>query len=339
MADSKRDKGVWLIAALFVAPVLGADVCVGSIYVRAARSELFEPTAGVVTRSEIAPGQQGAVVFDLEYTYTVGGRQHNGTKYHPQTHFSGGPWYWHAARDANPVGTQVTVHYDPNEPGTAYLATGLRPDVPFVLLLLTPFNLSIVIFWPVLIGPRLRAFAPALRRCVRRIPNGWRVRAAPNTLFLWTALVIFWLITIFGAFPSLVFFAVFTEFDRLPPWWVGIAVWVLFLTAAILLATRKSRRGLLHVNEHEGTVAFVHNKAWKVVTREKLLGLDIMTVWGRREKFGPDAYHAVLLRWRNTFDGQCSLQLAEYADRADADALANWLSERLDLSVEERDDV
>jgi hypothetical protein len=331
--DFNRDNGMWGILAFVSAVVLMLDEMLGSGFVEAVRSERFVTTPGTVTKSEIGRGGRGTVRFNVEYTYTVNGQQYTGTKYHVQPQLVGNR-YWFAARDANPVGAPVTVHFDPDEPAAAYLVPGLRPDVLFILWVLAPFNLFAGWFawagWAHLTGRR--AFDPALRRCVRAVPDGWRARPDPATRFLPSASAILLLLTFCGAF---VVGTYVTIWDDQAPWALPLVMWAGALTAAVVVAARTSRRALLHINELEGALTFRHAGARATVTRENVRDLTLITEI-RKEKSGTSEVRVVTLRWRDKFAREQQTVLAEYQNADDALALIAWLTVQLDLLTAEQ---
>src|SRR5262245_12299269 len=183
MIGPKDKQEAWIIASIVSVFILLPDVLLASGPVKAVRSESFEQTPGVVTRSEIAAGHKGSVDYEVEYIYTVNGQQYTSKEYHVQPQLLGNG-YWRAAHDNNPVGKQVTVYFDPDDPGTAYLVPGLRSDMLLVYWCLMPFNLLVAGLWWNAWNRSRRAFDPALRRCVRETPAGWLVRPDPTANFV-----------------------------------------------------------------------------------------------------------------------------------------------------------
>jgi hypothetical protein len=326
--DLKRERGAWGFALFWSAFMLFVDGMLGSGFVQAVRSECFATGPGVVTRSEIRQkGRRGASLI-LEYEYVVNGRPYTGTKYHVQPQFVGNE-YWIAARDANPVGAAVTVHYDPDDPATAYQAPGLRPDALMLVWCLTPFNLVMLglgwAAWGHLTGRR--EFDPSLRRCARPAPVGWLARPDPNTSFLISAFTFLLIVTFCGSFAWGLYVA---NVGLPPPWAVPLAAWALALPATALYATRASRRGVVHVNELEGAITFTHDEKRVTVPRERVTNIDAKAE-ARKAKSGLYEVQVVALRWRDEFDEPQATRLAEYRDSADAAALVAWLSERLNV--------
>jgi hypothetical protein len=199
--DFKRDQAVPGLFLAVLVVVLGADIFLGRYFAEAIRSDSFDTTPGVVTKSEMGRDSQRKPRFDVEYTYTVNGRQYTGTKYHVWPRLVGNK-YWFAARDAHPVGTPVTVYFDPDDPTNAYLSPGLGPDALFIAWFLAPFNLIMVgAVWAAWCRRRRpRCFDPALRRCVSPTRDGWWCRPHPQNRFRVVAFVALLLIMFVGYF-------------------------------------------------------------------------------------------------------------------------------------------
>ena len=326
--DFKRNRGAWGFALFWSAFVLIFDAFVVGGLIEAVRSEGFDTTPGVVTKSEIKRGRKGPVKFDVAFVYTVNAQRYTGTEYHVQPQFVSTD-YWFAARDANPVGAPVAVYYDPADPATACLAPGLRSDSLFLLWWLTPFNLVSVGFawagWGYLTGRR--GFDPALRRCVRKTSDGWLVRPDPGTRFIVLAFVCLLAITFCGCFVCMGYVMIF---DSPPPWALPLSMWAVVVAATVVFSGIESRRAWIHINELEDTITFRPARERVTVPRENILGLDITTEM-RRTKSGPCEVHAVTLRWRDTFDQEQPTRLVEFTEAEDAVALVAWLSERWKL--------
>jgi hypothetical protein len=327
--DLQRNNGAWG-ALPFALLLIGAfDVIIGVGVREGVRSESFDTAPGVVTKSDTKPGHKGSVDFKLEYTYAVNGQQFTGTKYHIQPQFVGNG-YWYAARDAHPVGTPVTVHFDPDDPDTAYLVPGLRADILFIIWFLTPFNLILVALVWVAIwhGFRRRSFDPRLRRCVRLTPDGWRVTPSPENGFWPIAGIALFAITFAGCFVALAYVMIF---DFPPPWVLPGLMWAVAVAGAVRCGIHYSRRECIRVNELERTITFLTDGQRPTVAREQILGIEV-TPETRKAKGGDYEVFAVSLRWRPDTGAENSTRLAAYGKRADADALAGWLRKHLEMA-------
>jgi hypothetical protein len=307
------------------------DGIIGSGFVETARSESFETVRGIVTRCELKRARKGGVSIDLEYEYTVNGQLFTGTKYHVGPQFVGNK-YWEAAHGSLPVGAQVMVYYDPDEARTACLVPGFRTDSLFLLWILTPFNLVMLGFlyeaiWYVM---GRRAFDPALSRCVWLSRDGYSARPHPDTQFVAKAFVILLGITFAGSFLA---GGYILAFDFPPPLWIPLAMWGLALGATVVFGERASWHALIHINELEGTIAFPVDWKRVIVIRSRVIGVEQTTEKRSKKELGEFEIFVVALRWRNDDDHEELTKLAEYDERADAEALANWLCEHLGLTA------
>jgi hypothetical protein len=330
----KLDNIAWAFGVFWAVVILVVDVFTGHNLIEAVRSEWFDTTPGIVTKSEITRDGRGRPTFEFEYTYTVNGQQFTGTKYDMQPHFVNNA-YFYAAHDANPVGAPVTVHYDPGEPTTAYLAPGVRSDFLFSLWWMTPFNLVWIGFawvaWWQFSG--CRRFDSALRRCVRQTQDGWIVRPDANTRFLHIAFLGLFAIMFCGCFASAAYAMIF-EFP--PPWCLPLLMWTVALTAPVILGRWGSNHWLIYFNELEGMLRFRHNEEWVTLPRADVLGIDLKTETRmmKRDAYEPPVPYEVViisLRWRDKSAKEQRTLLAEYASAEDAAALASWFTERLNL--------
>lgn len=326
MIDFKRDPGLWVAVLLWCAVCLFVDSLVGTGMARAVRSESFEQAPGVVTKSEITGGHKGGVDFDIEYTFVVNGQWFTGTEYHVQPQIVGNG-YWRAASESLPVGTVVTVHFDPRNPSDAVLVPGFRADQLLAVWMLMPFNLVMVgmlysVGWPV---RKRREFDPALTRCVRPTAAGWLVRVSPLNGVLPCTFFAFLGVSFVGFFVGIG--AAFL-FDGGAPLWFVIPLWVVGTSAAIWLGPRISHSEVLDINAHEGLITFPLLGGRRTVRFDQALGVDVVIEPRTKNRVQYDEF-IVRLRWRDDFDREQVTQLASYADRVNADALTGWLREHL----------
>ena len=335
MFDFKRNPGLWFFALFWSACTLVPDFLIGRVIVEAVRSAAFDTTPGVITRSDLCR-RRCEHPFDVEYTYTVNGRQYTGTKYEvgPQVRCDR---YWRAVRDANPVGTPVTVHFDPDDPQQAYLAPGLRPEMLLMVWWLMPFNLLMIgMLWGGLRGlSGRRAFDPALRRCVWRTRDGWVARTDPDATLPAAVCLVLFFITFWGSVALATYLAMF---EYPPPWWLSIMMWAAGLAGALALGAYASWEALIRVNEVEDTISFAAGM-WKYTTmaRERIRGVGIETETRKEicnEKEFEYEVFLVTIRWQNKFDCKEVTKLTDYENRADAEALAGWLREKTGLPQE-----
>src|SRR5262245_50236604 len=146
VGDEARRGGIPVLFAVFWS-VFVSLVCV-IIAAGAARqinSARWPTTTGTITASEIFGSRRNSWKF--EYTYTVAGQQHTGTKFaHDPMPIQGEQEVLRHV-SVYPVGASVTVSYNPFKPGEAVLQTGLRGCTLWIVLFLAPFVLVGMGMW------------------------------------------------------------------------------------------------------------------------------------------------------------------------------------------------
>jgi hypothetical protein len=326
--DFKREPGLWVLFVFWTVFFLFLDVkLIGKGLVLGLRSDSFPTAPGTVTKNKLIPNNKGSVRLELEYTYAVNGVPYIGTNYHipPQLVGDG---FWIEAHDAHPAGLAAPVYYDPHDPSTAFLRPGLRPDSLFILWLLTPFHLiTIAMAWAAWWAlANRREFDPALRRCAWERSDGWTARAKIATSPLAFAFLTLLAVTFAGSFVC----AGFTSLSNSPPqWWMPAGMWSAAFAVSVLIAVIGSRQLLVRVND-EG-IEFPVSCQRTRVERERVSGVTIATETRKSEKSSREV-SVVSLHWRT--DVEQSARIAVYNEPADAARLADWLRERLGLSVD-----
>lgn len=119
------------------------------------RTASGHPTvSAIITRSEVESkndderASQSTVTsshpFKVLYHYEVNGREYAGDKFHHGMH-AGGLKSARAIQARYPVGSRVSVHYNPDDPADSVIATGLRGADLLALLCMTPFNVVMLL--------------------------------------------------------------------------------------------------------------------------------------------------------------------------------------------------
>jgi len=139
-----------LFAALWSAATLAADAYIGEGIAGQLEARSFLTAPGVVTRSEIetSTDADGTTYLPLiEFAFTVADSRIRGTRVR-FTELGSTDADWARGIAAKyPVGTAVTVHYDPADPSRAILETGVSNLDLFMLLFLAPFNVIMAGAW------------------------------------------------------------------------------------------------------------------------------------------------------------------------------------------------
>jgi hypothetical protein len=324
--------------------VVVADAAVAYGVRTAVRSADWVPADGVVTRSELRTVRK-SLSLDLAYTYTADGREHTGRDRQP------GPVMFpnktlRQAHAALPVGTRVTVYHNPVDPAEAVLVPGLKPDVLLMLLALTPFNVIAAglgwAWWAAV--TRRRQFDPA--RDVRPTADGYAARLngfGPAGVFAIAVLAQ----SFAGIFLVIVLLHGAAEVPA--SWAVDGGIWAGILAVCGLFAwryrqpravvegldtltvpTTPTGRETTRVPRHE--VRAVGVKA----DTQVVFGGQTRTVTTRSVTRTTKEYKRPVFVVTLTLDParrQPELAFAQYPEQADAEAVAEWVRERLSLPV------
>jgi Protein of unknown function (DUF3592) len=317
--------GLVLFAVVWIGFIAVIDGVIAYQVRTAIRSTNWVPTEGVVTRSQLKVGRKNSVSFDLAYSYTVNGQQYTGREYQFGPAALPGE-KWHAVQAELPVGKRVTVYHDPEAPAQSVMNPGLQPDVLLILLFLTPFNLIAVglgwMCWGQFTGRR--EFDPA--RHVRPTPDGSGYAARLNGL---SPLAVFGMSLLAVSFVSIfvVVLLIHSSFGVPPSWPVDGGIWagILLLCGGIAWWNRHPREFVEGLETHTLPDTSTGKKTVQV-PRADVRDVQVDATIART-KGKPRTVHVVALQ---TADGP--VRFAEYPDRRDADALAEWVRERLGLS-------
>jgi hypothetical protein len=138
-----------VLGLLFSAVTLLFDGYLGGPAFQQLYALKYPATTGVVTHSGSAfvSGEEGGAYRpDIKYTYSVAGKEYQGTRLrYGQPAY--GPRTTQRIVDAYPVGKPVEVHYAPHDPTDAVLKAGLEGTDLFDAMFMLPFNLIMLGFW------------------------------------------------------------------------------------------------------------------------------------------------------------------------------------------------
>lgn len=144
-----------ILLLLFTVPWSGltllVDLHIGWAMIRQIRALGYSTVMGTVTHSSVVEEREGNEThgydFDIRYEYVVEGSQYNGSRYRYGSDSNGDRTGHYRILASFPVGGQVKVHYNPNDPGDAVLRTGIvAADIVLVMAML-PFNLMMLGLW------------------------------------------------------------------------------------------------------------------------------------------------------------------------------------------------
>jgi hypothetical protein len=119
----------------------------------------YQPVPGVIAQSRVEGCDSTRP--DFRYSYTVNGVNYTGDRYRCWTVASNDGSAEGIVKD-HPVGTPVTVYYNPDDPAASVLRTGIEGSDLYLAVLLTPFNIIMLggWWWAAKGFRRLRAGAP-----------------------------------------------------------------------------------------------------------------------------------------------------------------------------------
>ena len=146
--------------------ILGPAILVGGLigwgaalleYRTSLRSAAWPSVTGVVRASEVETSIQRrssgpnrtSYLFSLRYEYTVDSQTYEGDRIRFGGYGDGTREFADAAVARFPVGAEVTVYYDPDDPGEAVLERGANTSAaitPFAVLVLLPVGLGLFLF-------------------------------------------------------------------------------------------------------------------------------------------------------------------------------------------------
>ena len=285
------------------------------------RASRFPTTDGVITRSAVKTDRDkdGVYRLDVAYEYEVGGRRYTGTRY-SYTEIGTNTEAWDRIRDQLPVGTRVSVAYDPDAPAESLLRPGFTGFHLTLVWFLTPFNVIGIVGWVV---RARRGGDSADPRGAMRTATGWRVRLTDSGRIGCFA-VAFLGITFCGTFVWAL------GFGFNPPVWA--AGWG-YVVAVVVAGVVSSWSALpwLEVDEVARVVrlpapsleipfAVIHDV---IVTHEEKIDSDGDMSY---------KYHCELVR-SDAAPDEPPVRVTTYQQRSGAEALAAWLRERIMLTA------
>jgi hypothetical protein len=277
----------------------------------------YAATTGRITTSQVkttSDGDGDSHTLDVRYEYAVNGQKYVGDRYRYGM-IGTNDRTWKRVQKTLTVGGEVTVYYDPVNPAEATLTRGPMGIDLFMLNFLTPFNLVGLGMLAYLLRRKRSEFDPADRKLVEPTPTGWRLRLGARGG--WLAFAVGW-----GFVAVVGLFAVVIPFGFDPPVWVaalpptlgvGLGLWALLFNRLRVQAEGDDLNHTLTVGKH--SVSYNRVRRFDVQERES------------KSEDGPSSffYKCVLV----SADPDAEHEVHEYTDRADADRLAEWLTEEI----------
>lgn len=238
-------------------------IFLGSI-VDALRSHSFPSVLGSITRSQIvhSGGEDGSHV-EVAYEYFVGRDRYENDALRFGMNMNGLTSLQQVV-DRYPVGVEIPVYFDPDDPQHSAIEQGLLPADLFMPIFLMPFNMVMIGGWYLLIGP-------AIRRLFVWPPGGMSVRST-GMRQIYSAYKIDPLLTMMiaaGAGGFVCTFMIGFGFFFLPAW-ILILVGYLAIVAVTMYVWWKNRPSTLELNLVRGTLTTSANDEVEVMDTNRI---------------------------------------------------------------------
>ena len=239
--DPDSQLGQAVVLLLFCVPwsaiTLMFDFSMGKVAFQQIYALTYPTTLGSVTRSEVAVENDGdgpSYAPKIAHTYSVAGKKYEGSRYR-YGQIAGRSDAVRGMVASLPVGSDVVVHYAPNDPSDAVLRSGVEGGDLIQAIFSLPFNLVMLGLW---LAIRYRV-VPAAAGGARICEDGRYIRVQ---LFPWLPL---WVAAIAaGAMAFVLAFVFGLGIGTNPPVWVALAAWgILFAGSAAVY--RRVKRKLL----------------------------------------------------------------------------------------------
>lgn len=297
---SRAFVGFWLLFWSICTVILD----VGFLYdmARQQAASAFPAVEGAITDAKVAEESDAdgtSYGAQLRYAYEVAGRNYTGGRDRYSKMF-GSRKFALGVVQAHPLGSKVTVYYNPADPSDALLRPGLSAFDFFMLLFLLPFNIIAVGGWALALKAMRRAgeMPPGLRILNRE--TECRVRPAWSSPVVAAACAT--LITSF----VLVFVVSFTT-DAEPSVGAVVAAWgAVFAAAAIAWVRAVSGRYDLSVDRLHDTISLPARflrSAPPPVPRSAFFAVDLIERTHTDSDGDTTIRYVPTLRWRGE-DGQ-----------------------------------
>jgi hypothetical protein len=290
------------------------------------RSLQYERTEGVVTLSEVGEKlESGRYAWRLEYTFTVAGREYTGSRFNPgRPRGAKSESSLRQTLRSYPPGRRVIVYYDPADPAEAVLERATLARMLGGLWFLSgPALIVLLIAWGILLGGPAGRFEP---------PAGgppWAARL-PRTGALLAAAKVGAVVYLAGfAFVCLSGSVARPDRDdggEQAAAGIAVAAWGVYLAVVAACVWRARVPGLLVIDPAAGTLRYRPRWVWPPPTTVPLAAVHGVEVAERAFEWKGDTAHRYRVR---IVYNAAAVDLPEYEDRADADALADWVRGRL----------
>lgn len=297
-------------------------------------SASFPTTLGRVSYGEVTVthGSKGGTFYHVHiyYGYTVNGRSFEGSTFRYAS-FSPGYDQAHAAVDAHPPGSEITVHYRANDPSDSLLSPGVIGHDFLNFFMYVPLG-ALLLYQSFMLGPAAWSGRKGLPAGgVKIVSQGSQVRARlPRYPAAgWT--VVAFCGTAFGSFLVLAL-ATRRDSSTQPEAIAGVAI--LVATAGVFLWRRMrlaSGADDLVVNEDMQTVTLPQTFGRKHPTRLDFGAIQAVYVNPIRHRNKGGYYYTWAVTLVTSNNAESPEKLTDWRSEDRACGFAAWLRERLHL--------
>jgi hypothetical protein len=330
--------GMGLFALIWSSLALVFDGFLGWSAYCQIRAQNYATTTGVVTHSEVerhAGGKNTTYSPNIKYTYTVAGKAYSGDRYR----FGTGSSNDSSARrivDEHPVGKQVPVYYNPDDPAEALLQPGLDGSDLFLAMFLLPFNLVMLAIWSMLAATAWGRLVGSPAGGAKVWDDGFQVRVRLSQVgpFAFGAVVAGLLA--FGA----TFVVGFGFGGFHPPMPVMLVVWPVILAGGLVgyvgYRWKLAQGGsdlVIDATARQVTLPRTMGRTTAVVIpMRQIASVEVQRVEKRGSRGSVSYCYVPTIAFTDASGSTCHEKLVEWWGDARAEALATWLRERLGLS-------
>jgi hypothetical protein len=332
--------GCGIALALFALIVTGAILALDGYLAWVAycqiRAQNYPTTMGVITHSEVeshAGGKRTEYTPNVQYRYAVAGNTYSSNRYRfGELYAYEGKAHQIVAE--HPVGKQVRVSYDPDNPADALLQSGLDGGDLFLSMFLLPLNLVILVLGSLWAGQAWRRAAESPAGGARMWDDGFqvRVRLSQSRPYVVAAVVagllafgsLFVALGFGGAHPPMTLMVV--------AWCVVLAAWLLsYIGCVWKLAQGGSDLVIDTTAQQVALPQTTGRNAVVMIPMRAITSVDVEQVEKRGSRGEKFSYYVPTLAFTDASGATCRAKLVQWFDRAKTEELAAWLRGQLRL--------
>ncbi len=133
--DNDSPKTVIAVFVFFISLLLAWFIFGAVGFFKAVASHHWPTTNGTVVSAQVIrpSGKSTKYIAEIGYTYQIGGKEYSSKNYKATSARGTSGWAKQVV-DQHPVGSVVTVHYNPDKPEEAVIEPGLQSDNYFMTI-------------------------------------------------------------------------------------------------------------------------------------------------------------------------------------------------------------